>query len=429
MKKIVLFAFLLIPMLFFANEEFLIGDPLPDAPELAYRGNYSVGVRTLTIIDEDRLDILNYSENNPNPTYDRPLTVEVWYPCEIGPGRIEKTVYVDEQFVDDAIVFTGRALRNAKPVVEEFPLIIVSHGYPGTRFMMSYLTENLASKGYVVAAISHTESTVRDQNSFSSTLLNRPLDVLFTLDEIERLSKLNDSFLFNLVDTDNVGLVGYSMGGYGIINVAGAGFSEAGVNLAWGVPGGHLSIRQSGNPEYEATFDERIKAIFAMAPWGAGLFWDADTMKGLKVPSFFVSGNYDDVAGYENGVKLFYDRAINSERYMLVFQNARHNVAPNAYGVTPLASVKLNDEGFIRYNEPSWDNRKLNNVVQHFATAFFGEYLQGNDYQTYLDLVAQSNQGVWSQNNDGTFKENHTHWKGFPPRTALGMEFYSSQPE
>ncbi|MFW6262995.1 MAG: alpha/beta hydrolase family protein [Thermotogota bacterium] len=429
MKKMLIIAFLLIPIMFFANEEFLIGDPLPDAPELAYRGEYAVGVRTLNIVDKDRLDILNFSENNTNPIYDRPLTVEVWYPGEIDEGRIEKTVYVDEQFVDDAIVFTGRALRNAKPVEGKFPLVIVSHGYPGTRFMMSYLTENLASKGYVVAAISHTESTVRDQNRFSSTLLNRPLDILFTLDEIERFSKQKDSFLFELVDTDNVGLAGYSMGGYGIINVAGAGFSESGVNLSWGVPGGHLSIRQSGNPEYERTIDERIKAIFAMAPWGADLFWDEESMEGLEVPSFFVTGNYDDVAGYENGVKLFYDRAVHSQRHMLVFQNARHNVAPNAYGVNPLVSVKLDDEGFIRYNEPSWDNRKLNNTVQHFATAFFGQYLKGQNFGSYMDLIELSNEGVWSQNEDGTFREDHTHWKGFPARTALGMEFYSSKPE
>src|SRR6056297_2901529 len=102
MKKIIIITLLLMPMLFFANEEFLIGDPLPDAPELAYRGEYTVGVRTLNIVDKDRLDILNYSESNPNPTYDRPLTVELWYPSEIGPGRIEKTYYVDEQYVDDA---------------------------------------------------------------------------------------------------------------------------------------------------------------------------------------------------------------------------------------------------------------------------------------------------------------------------------------
>ena len=429
MKRMFFMVLLIIPMMFFAADEFLIGDALPDAPLLAYRGEFNVGVRTIEIVDLDRLDILNYSNENKNPEYDRPLTVEIWYPCEIPDNRMEKTVYVDEQFVDDAIVFTGRALRNAKPVDGKFPLIIVSHGYPGTRFMMSYLTENMASKGYVVAAISHTESTVREKLGFSSTLLNRPLDVLFTLNEIERFSNEKDSFLYQLADTENVGLVGYSMGGYGIINVAGAGFSEAGVNLAWGVPGGHLSIRQARNPDYESSIDERIKAIFAMAPWGAGMFWNAETMKGLKIPAFFVSGNFDDVAGYENGVKLFYDWAINSERYMLVFQNARHNVAPNAYGTNPLASVKMNAEDYIRYNEPSWDNRRLNNVVQHFATAFFGQYLKGEPNASYLDLIQYSNEGVWAQNRDGSFKAEHTHWEGFPARTALGMEFYSSQPE
>lgn len=429
MKKIVFIVLLLVPTIFFAAEDFLIGDPLPDAPELAYRGSYSVGVRTIEIISENRLDILNYSKDNPSPMYDRPLTVEIWYPCEIENGRIEETVYVDEMFVDDAIVFTGRALRNAKPAQGKFPLIIVSHGYPGTRYIMSYLTENLASKGYVVAAISHTESTVRDQSSFSSTLLNRPLDILFTLNEVERLSKSEESFLFGLADTDNVGLAGYSMGGYGIINTAGAGFSEAGVNLSWGVPGGHLSIRQSGNPDYENSIDKRIKAIFAMAPWGANLFWNEETMKGLKIPTFFAAGREDDVAGYENGVKLFYDRAVNSERYMLVFQNARHNIAPNAYGINPLVSVKMDDEDYIRYNEPSWDNRRLNNIVQHFATAFFGKYVKGENYEEYLNLINFSNDGVWSQNQDGTFKDNHTYWKGFPSRTALGMEFYSDKPQ
>ena len=39
--------------------------------------------------------------------------------------------------------------------------------------MMTYLTENLASKGYVVVAIDHTDSTYTDAGPFASTLLNR----------------------------------------------------------------------------------------------------------------------------------------------------------------------------------------------------------------------------------------------------------------
>lgn len=424
MKKIFLLL-LLIPAVIFASDAFLMGDALPDAPDLAYRGNYSVGVRTMNVVDPDRLDILNYTAEDGAPLYDRPLTLEIWYPAIIPENREAKTQYIDEMFTQDAIIHTGRALRGAEPVDETFPLIIVSHGYPGTRYIMSYLTENLASKGYVVVAIAHTDSTVRDQNQFSSTLLNRSLDILFTLDQMTALTNTETSFLFNRIDTDNVGLAGYSMGGYGVINTAGAGYSEAGVNLSWGVPGGLLKMRQSGNPEYEATIDPRIKAVFAMAPWGAAYFWDAEGLKGLKVPSFFVAGEYDDVAGYENGVKLFYDWAVNSESYLLTVENARHNVAPNAYEQNALVSVKMNADDYLRYTEPSWDNRRLNNIVQHFATAFFGTYLKSADYGKYLDLIENSNDGVWDINEDGTYGENHTHWEGFPNRTALGLQFRS----
>ena len=89
--------------------------------------------------------------------------------------------------------FTGRASREAEPDPsgESYPLVIVSHGYPGSRYLLTYLTENLASKGYVVVAIDHTESTYPDLAGFPSTLVNRPLDDLFVLNEMARLSAKN----------------------------------------------------------------------------------------------------------------------------------------------------------------------------------------------------------------------------------------------
>ena len=121
-------------------------------------------------------DSLNYSEENPDPRYDRPLTLEVWYPA-IRPGnKPEVTTYQDvlgsgPDNPDRPLIpfeFAGRALRNAKPNFAEgaYPLIIVSHGYPGSRVLLTYLTENLASKGYVVVAIDHTDSTHADANNF-----------------------------------------------------------------------------------------------------------------------------------------------------------------------------------------------------------------------------------------------------------------------
>lgn len=66
---------------------------------------------------------------------------------------------------------------------------------------MSYLTENLASKGYIVVAIDHAESTRADRAGFASTLLNRPLDDLFVVDTVAAWAKTGSGhFLAGLVD-------------------------------------------------------------------------------------------------------------------------------------------------------------------------------------------------------------------------------------
>ena len=120
----------------------------------------------------------------------------------------------------------GKALRDAAPVGgKKFPLVIVSHGYPGSRFFLSYLTENLASKGYVVAAIDHTDSVLGAVKPFPSTLLNRSTDQLFTVAAVEELSRHAGHFLNGLMDDSNVAIVGYSMGGYGALASGGAGYS------------------------------------------------------------------------------------------------------------------------------------------------------------------------------------------------------------
>ncbi len=97
----------------------------------------------------------------------------------------------------------GQAVRDAAPAsAGPCPLVILSHGYPGNRFLMSHLGENLAGKGYVVAAIDHADSTYADQGAFGSTLVNRPLDQRFALDEMERQSTTPGSLLFGLAGSN-----------------------------------------------------------------------------------------------------------------------------------------------------------------------------------------------------------------------------------
>ncbi|HRI22870.1 MAG TPA: hypothetical protein PLA68_18055, partial [Panacibacter sp.] len=61
-----------------ADESFMIGDTLPDAPALSGRGEYKVGVRTLELVHKNQLDIL-HSKNGKDTFYDRHLKIEIWY--------------------------------------------------------------------------------------------------------------------------------------------------------------------------------------------------------------------------------------------------------------------------------------------------------------------------------------------------------------
>ncbi|NCV56892.1 MAG: hypothetical protein EBW54_11970, partial [Betaproteobacteria bacterium] len=89
-----------------------------------------------------------------------------------------------------SVLLKGRAIRNAPQVRDvRFPLVLISHGYPGNRYLLSHLAENLASKGYVVGSIDHMESTYSDQAGFASTLINRPLDILFIMEMMSQLNR------------------------------------------------------------------------------------------------------------------------------------------------------------------------------------------------------------------------------------------------
>ncbi|THF88902.1 dienelactone hydrolase [Deinococcus sp. KSM4-11] len=400
---------------------FVPGDARPDAPALAPRGPHAVGVRTLHLLNPAQPDVTAELTGGELPRRDRPLTVEVWYPTPGVSGSGQET-YEDVLPGALPLEVLGRAWRDA-PALEggSFPLLIVSHGYPGSRYFLTNLTENLASKGYVVAAIDHTGSTFADQGPFAVTLLHRPTDILFTLEELARLGAPGSaSPLEGAVDPSHTGLIGYSMGGYGALNAAGAGFAP---NLLGLVPGGALAARLTG----AYTIDPRIKAVAVLAPWGGDTavrtasipnggphgFWDAEGLGALRVPTLFITGDLDDVSGFEGGVKALFEHVVNAERVLIVYQNARHNVAPNAMPSTLASGVGHDD--FMRFAEPAWDTTRLNNLNQHFITAFLDGHLRGRaDAAAYLDVPTPRS------NDAGPNRP----WPGFPPRSAVGIELH-----
>ena len=322
----------------------------------------------------------------------------------------------------------GRAVRDASPEAPggPFPLVIISHGYPGNRYLLSHLGENLASKGFVVVSIDHLDSTYDDQKAFASTLYNRPFDQLFVLNEIARLSKPGSgSVLAGLVDTARTGIVGYSMGGYGVINTIGGGYSKASETFAGAPPNHLLADRGAANPEYRKTVDPRIKAAIAIGPWGMqNGFWDADGLRGIQTPVLFVAGSADEVSGYEKGTRAIFEGAVAAERYLLTFVNAGHNAAAPipAPIETYVAREPPRTSPFTHYADPVWDTARMNNILAHFATAFFDWRVKGDEGKgAYLEVVPNGKDAVFAVDRDGAPAAENTYWKGFKRGTAVGL--------
>ncbi len=404
----------------------------PDAPELAAYGDLPVGVRQFEFVNPDQVDILAISPDGPPPAelprYDRPLTVEMWYPAaDDATGETTLNAFIRDGTTE--VTLEGRAMRDAAPAEsdEAFPLVMLSHGYPGNRFLMSHLAENLASKGYVVASIDHTDSTYRDQSAFGSTLVNRPLDQLFVLDQMEKLNEDAGSGFAGLIDAENTGLVGYSMGGYGAIVTAGGGVTETSVGYSWGGPQGTLGIHQQGSETHEALPDPRIKTAVAIGPWGMNTgFWDAEGLAGIEIPMLFIAGSEDATSLYEEGVRAIWEGATGVDRALLTFDGGGHNtVAPIP---APEESFYFNDRlGFNvseHYTDAVWDTVFMNNVGQHFLTAWMDFELKGDTEKgSYLDLLDLGGDGVWSVNDDGSLRPDHSYWKGFAEGTADGLRY------
>lgn len=411
----------------------------PSAPELAEFGPHAIGVRTIQVTDKNRPDILNTKEGAPVARYDRTLTLEVWYPAAVSAGQkpggeyrvitrdptVTATLY--GQAVRDARLRQGSGEAGSGP----YPLVIISHGYPGNRFLMSHIGENLASKGYVAVSVDHTDSTYDDQKAFASTLYNRAFDQLFVLNEMERLGRPGNAFA-GMIDANRTGIIGYSMGGYGVVNVIGGGYSAASATFQNAPPNKLLAERGAANSDYQQSRDPRIKAAIAIGPWGMqGGFWDADGLKGIRTPVLFVAGSVDDVSGYERGVRAIYEGAVNADRYLLTFINANHNAA--APYPAPRESYAAGDparpNSYAHYADAVWDTVRMNNIFHHFATAYFGVHLKGEaDKQAYLEVVPNGKDGVFAVDREGKPTAKHTYWKGFKRGTAVGLMLEHAKP-
>lgn len=216
------------------------------------------------------------------------------------------------------------------------------------------------------------------------------------------------------------------MGGYGAVIAAGGSVTQQAVDYTWGAPHNTLAIHHNPN-KTNTSPDLRLKAVIAFAPWGMNVgVWDQTTLKGVKVPMLLVAGSVDDVSGYEKGVRAIWKGITSVDRTLLTFDNANHSAgapmpAPEeSYAYDEALGFNISEH----YTDAVWDSVRMNNISQHFVTAWLEKYLKSNiKMDNYLNLEANSNDGIWSQGDNGQYKPDHTHWAGFKNRTAKGLKF------
>jgi predicted dienelactone hydrolase len=403
--------------------------PPTDAPELAQLGAFAVGTVERTITLPPRAMITPAGEV---ALESRALKVRVWYPATSATG-VKPTSYPHEikhpGAVPIAFETPGIAIEGAVPVsAKRFPLVLVSHGFGGWGTFLSYLTENLASKGYVVAAVDHADqpfdSVPGFALSFGNVALNRAEDQRGVLRSLLDMAAKETSGFAAQINTSKIGLVGYSMGSFGALATAGATYDPASKTVSQLPTDAQAALLKS-----DAVLAKRIKALVVIAPWGGqpdNRSWTADALGKVTAPTLMIDGDRDDVVNFAQGPVWIFDHLKGVDRRLLVYQNARHNVGGN-----PAPEAVEGDFNALEYfSEPVWRGDRINAINQHFITAFLDLNLKDEATKaTYLDVpTINAGDGDWpmvfGQQLGGTVSGDAQphYWRGFQRRWALGLE-------
>ena len=381
---------LLVTAAMFAMAADLPSRPGIDAPERARAGPSAVGVRTVRLVHRGQVDPIASKAADRLVLKDRPLRLVIWYPAARGgrPAPYSASLPSERPGASTRFHIASMAVPDAPPQGSRLPVVIVSHGYSNDPVMMSWLTENLASKGYVVVAIAHGDPPITDPTRFAEPLLNRPLDVAFVAHAIRK------GLLGGLVDPARIALVGYSIGGYGVLTAAGARLDAKGAAGAQ-LPPGLLDRYAPGGQEAGAMAAGDIKAAVAIAPAGGAPLdlWGTDGLAHVHAPLLMIAGDADRTVGFEKGPAALFAAATGVSREMLVFRGGGHSVGLDP--APPEMRSRLWDLDW--FEDPVWRKDRMNAISLHFITAFLDWHLKGDAASARYFHVAteRSDDAAW----------------------------------
>jgi len=208
----------------------VVAAPVPTGPN-------SVGTRIVELVDSSRGD--PYVANGTM----RDLLVRFWYPASLAEGckPAEYTSprvwnYFSELIRVRLPVVTTNSCLDTPVADGQHPIVVFTHGYTGTFTDYTFLFEDLASRGYVVASVDHTyEATAvefpdgrfvesipgsyfgntkgNDASELTFAVSVRLNDLKFVVSELTRLNDPAGGPFAGKLALSRIALGGHSLGG------------------------------------------------------------------------------------------------------------------------------------------------------------------------------------------------------------------------
>jgi predicted dienelactone hydrolase len=307
-------------------------DPPPAWVEPDRWGPYGVGVETLEFVD----------------ARGKELVVEVWYPAVVEPGAVADP-YEEIKLALDAHREAPADLRGAP-----YPLLAFSHGFMAIRYQSAFLTEWLASHGYVIVAPDHPDNTLLDIDPDETwrVMLERPDDVRSSVDELIDVAAGDHERLAGMVEDGPYGMLGHSFGAVTTLVLGGGEPDWQGVmdycEEHDGIACDYMSEGlEAGMAEGHGTVDERVAVTVPMSP---GVWYafgpDGDNLAGVRQP-LVLGGDRDQVLDYDSEIRPVVD-ALAAPKRLATLANAGHYSFSNICDFAPFIADDCDeDAGWI----------------------------------------------------------------------------------
>lgn len=196
------------------------------------------------------------------------------------------------------------------------PLVVLSHGFGADRRFLGYLAYHLASYGLTVVAVEHpgsnvawltgsglSESGIEKTSGIlpASEFVDRPKDVSFLLDRLKRLNQYSE-VLKGKFNTDQVVVIGHSLGGYTALALAGTPLSLDHLRQFCSDPNPVIlspadllqcNAADLSNPPADLK-DERVVQVVLLNPVIGRLF-DEQSLSQVKIPTLMLAATEDSI--------------------------------------------------------------------------------------------------------------------------------------